>query len=55
MGDGELQEGQVWEAAMSAGNFKLGNLVAIIDNNKVTVDGNTEELMNINPGILPGI
>ncbi|SDH27248.1 transketolase [Alteribacillus persepolensis] len=49
MGDGELQEGQVWEAAMSAGNFKLGNLVAIIDNNKVTVDGNTEELMNINP------
>ncbi|MFD2924445.1 transketolase [Halobacillus naozhouensis] len=49
MGDGELQEGQVWEAAMSAGNFKLGNLVAIVDNNKVTVDGNTEELMNINP------
>ncbi|SEA78764.1 transketolase [Thalassobacillus cyri] len=49
MGDGELQEGQVWEAAMSAANFKLGNLVAIVDNNKVTVDGNTEELMNINP------
>ncbi|RSL29709.1 transketolase [Salibacterium salarium] len=49
MGDGELQEGQVWEAAMSAGNFKLGNLVAIVDDNKVTVDGNTEELMNINP------
>lgn len=49
MGDGELQEGQVWEAAMSAPNFKLGNLVAIIDNNKVTVDGNTEELMNVNP------
>ncbi|MFG6150219.1 transketolase [Halobacillus sp. B23F22_1] len=49
MGDGELQEGQVWEAAMSAANFKLGNLVAIVDNNKVTVDGNTEELMNIDP------
>ncbi|WP_158735839.1 transketolase [Alteribacillus sp. YIM 98480] len=49
MGDGELQEGQVWEAAMSAASFKLGNLVAIVDNNKVTVDGNTEELMNINP------
>lgn len=49
MGDGELQEGQVWEAAMSAANFQLGNLVAIVDNNKVTVDGNTEELMNINP------
>ncbi|MRG84981.1 transketolase [Salinibacillus xinjiangensis] len=49
MGDGELQEGQVWEAAMSAGNFKLGNLVAIVDNNKVTVDGVTKELMNVNP------
>lgn|SRR5699024_156941 len=49
MGDGELQEGQVWEAAMSAANFKLGNLVAIVDNNKVTVDGNTHELMNIEP------
>lgn len=49
MGDGELQEGQVWEAAMSAANFKLGNLVAIVDNNKVTVDGVTRELMNVNP------
>jgi len=49
MGDGELQEGQVWEAAMSAANFKLGNLVAIVDNNKVTVDGHTEELMNVDP------
>lgn len=49
LGDGELQEGQVWEAAMSAGNFKLGNLIAIVDNNKVTVDGFTKELMNIHP------
>lgn len=49
MGDGELQEGQVWEAAMSAANFKLGNLVAIVDNNKVTVDGHTHELMGIEP------
>jgi len=49
MGDGELQEGQVWEAAMSASKFKLGNLIAIVDNNKVTVDGFTEELMNVNP------
>jgi len=49
MGDGELQEGQVWEAAMSAANFKLGNLVAIVDNNKVTVDGFTKELMNVHP------
>jgi transketolase len=49
MGDGELQEGQVWEAAMSAPNFKLGNLVAIVDNNKVTVDGVTAENMSIEP------
>lgn len=49
MGDGELHEGQVWEAAMSAGNKKLGNLIAIIDNNKVTVDGNTSELMGVEP------
>src|SRR5699024_5599598 len=49
MGDVELQEGQVWEAAMSASKFKLGNLIAIVDNNKGTVDGFTEELMNVNP------
>ena len=49
MGDGEMQEGQVWEAAMSAANFKLGNLVGIVDNNKVTVDGHTHEMMNIDP------
>lgn len=49
LGDGELQEGQVWEAAMSASSFKLGNLVAICDHNKVTVDGVIEEMMNIYP------
>jgi transketolase len=49
LGDGEIQEGQVWEAAMSAANFKLGNLVGILDNNKVTVDGVTKDLMNIYP------
>ncbi|WP_346244273.1 transketolase [Shouchella clausii] len=49
LGDGELQEGQVWEAAMSAAQFKLGNVVGILDNNKVTVDGHTEKLMNIEP------
>ncbi|WP_246020220.1 transketolase [Lysinibacillus telephonicus] len=49
MGDGELHEGQVWEAAMSAANFKLGNLVAICDNNKVTVDGVISEMMSIYP------
>ncbi|MCL6597612.1 MAG: transketolase [Alicyclobacillus macrosporangiidus] len=49
LGDGELQEGQVWEAAMSAANFKLGNLIGLLDNNKVTVDGFTADLMSIHP------
>lgn len=49
LGDGELQEGQVWEASMSAAQFKLGNLVAILDNNKVTVDGYTKDNMDIYP------
>jgi transketolase len=49
LGDGEIQEGQVWEAAMSAAHFKLGNLVGILDNNKVSVDGVTKEIMNIYP------
>lgn len=44
LGDGELQEGQVWEAAMLAGNHKLNNLVAIIDNNNLQIDGTVEEI-----------
>ncbi|HHV09133.1 MAG TPA: transketolase [Clostridiales bacterium] len=46
LGDGELQEGQVWEAAMSAGKFKLDNLVAIVDSNKLQLDGTVEEIMS---------
>jgi transketolase len=49
LGDGELDEGQVWEAAMSAAHYKLGNLVAIIDRNRVSVDGPTAEVMEIEP------
>lgn len=49
LGDGEMDEGQVWEAAMSASHFKLGNLVAIVDRNHVSVDGDTAEVMNIEP------
>ena len=49
LGDGEIQEGQVWEAAMSAGNFKLDNLVAIIDNNRLQLDGTIEEVMSPYP------
>jgi len=44
LGDGELQEGQVWEAAMFAGNKGLDNLVAFIDNNNLQIDGTMEEV-----------
>ncbi len=45
LGDGELDEGAVWEAAASAPNFKLNNLTAIVDNNGVQLDGTTDEIM----------
>ena len=48
-GDGELQEGQIWEAAMSAGKFKLNNLIAIVDRNKLQIDGKTETVMPLEP------
>jgi len=49
LGDGEIQEGQVWEAFMSAGHYKLDNLVAIIDNNDLQIDGFVCDVMNIHP------
>jgi transketolase len=49
LGDGELQEGQVWEAAMSASHFGLDNLIAIIDYNGLQVSGRISEVMNIEP------
>ena len=49
LGDGEIQEGQIWEAAMSAVKFNSNNLTAIIDNNKVAQDNLTEDLKNIEP------
>jgi transketolase len=49
LGDGELQEGQVWEAAMTAAHYKLDNLTAIIDNNRLQIDGFVSEIMNIEP------
>lgn len=49
MGDGEIQEGQIWEAAMSAGHYKLDNLCAILDYNGVQIDGKVEDIMTINP------
>ena len=45
MGDGEIQEGIVWEAAMAASKYKLDNLIAILDNNGVQLDGTLEEIM----------
>ena len=48
-GDGELQEGSIWEAAMSASHYKLDNLIAIIDRNGVQIDGKTSEVMEIEP------
>ena len=47
MGDGELQEGQIWEAAMSAAQFKLSNVCGIVDWNHVQLDGTTEEIMDV--------
>ncbi len=49
MGDGELQEGSVWEAAMSAAHYKSENLIAIVDDNKVAQDNTTEALKNVEP------
>ncbi len=49
MGDGEIQEGSVWEAAMSAGHHKLSNLCAIIDYNKVQENGFVNEIKNLEP------
>lgn len=49
MGDGELDEGNVWEAAMFAGARKLGNITAIIDRNNIQIDGFTEQVMPLEP------
>lgn len=49
LGDGEVQEGQIWEAAMSASRYKLGNLCAILDANGGQIDGPVSEVMNIEP------
>jgi transketolase len=49
LGDGEIQEGQVWEAAMTAAHYKLDNLCAIIDNNGLQIDGHCCDVMHIEP------
>ena len=47
LGDGEIEEGQVWEAAMFAAHYKLDNLVAIIDNNNLQIDGDVREVVGL--------
>ncbi|QZY57402.1 transketolase [Crassaminicella profunda] len=49
LGDGEVQEGLVWEAAMAASHYKLGQLTAILDYNGMQIDGLNDEVMTINP------
>ena len=49
MGDGEQQEGSIWEAAMAAGHFKLNNLCGIVDVNRLQIDGWVKEVMNVEP------
>lgn len=51
-GDGEIQEGQVWEAAMFANKYKLGNVIAFVDRNYLQTDGNSEDIMPLDP-LLP--
>ncbi len=48
-GDGELQEGSIWEAAMSASNHHLDNIIAIVDRNELQIDGKTSDVMELEP------
>ncbi len=48
-GDGELQEGEIWEAAMAASHWKLDNLTVIVDRNHCQIDGRTDEVMEVDP------
>jgi len=49
MGDGEMDEGEIWEAAMTASHYKLDNIIGIIDRNNGQADGKTEEIMSLEP------
>lgn len=49
LGDGEVQEGQIWEAAMTAAHYKLDNLCVFLDSNNLQIDGNVDKIMNVNP------
>ena len=49
LGDGEIEEGQIWEAAMASNKYKLDNLCVIVDNNNLQIDGTIEEVMSSYP------
>jgi transketolase len=49
VGDGELCEGQIWEAAMAASHFRAGHLVCIVDRNELSIDGKTEDILAVQP------
>ena len=49
LGDGEISEGQIWEAVIAAGHFKLGQLVILLDRNQLSIDGHTDDIMGIEP------
>ena len=49
LGDGEIQEGQIWEAAMTSCHYKLDNLCVIVDNNNLQIDGTVDNVMNVYP------
>ncbi len=49
LGDGEVQEGQIWEAAMTAAHYRLDNITAILDRNRLQIDGGTEDVMSLEP------
>lgn len=49
LGDGEIQEGQVWEAAMTAAHYKLDNVIAFLDYNGLQIDGDVEDVMGVTP------
>lgn len=49
VGDGELAEGQIWEAIMAASHFQVANLICLVDRNQLSIDGNTEDVMAVEP------
>jgi len=49
LGDGEIQEGQIWEAAMASNKYKLDNLCVIVDKNNLQIDGKTDDVMSTSP------